>query len=248
MPAVTRLELQDASAGSQMDSADLQGLVRCFPGLHELHLFTVMKQDAGMAPLQQLSHLTALELENVRDTVAPAIAAPTGLQFLWIKQPSTITDLGLQQLTALTSLRELRAEGDFSTAVALEVDEDDGGDGKRIVYIDCTDCPPEVMMGLASGTRSHAHIIVGCSSALTCHVMSFLQQDQQQQQHHAAAATMQCCTFCLKQPPLPTCCMVYCAGAVLRSGNSPPHTASCPHTHAHMHNNRVPKGAIRSPH
>ena len=92
-------------------SADgLKGLARC-AGVRSLALHAPLQHlhavDASTA-LQQLSSLTELSISHVGDEwTSHVLAALTGLSALMIVQPSSVTDVGVLQLTALQQLSSL---------------------------------------------------------------------------------------------------------------------------------------------
>lgn len=118
-PSVRFMNLDNISRASQMDDSGLSSFVFCFPNLVNLYCRSAFKPGIDLAPLRQLSFLTALVTNNIRDDEVPLLSMMLGLSHLYISQPSTITDLGMLQLTALTRLTCLYITGNLSAHGAI---------------------------------------------------------------------------------------------------------------------------------
>ena len=73
-----------------------------------------------LTPLLQLTALTCLWVSGITDGVAGSLSRLQELDDLQIMQPSTLTDAGLQPLTALTQLTRLKFEVDTVNHTGVE--------------------------------------------------------------------------------------------------------------------------------
>jgi len=116
--SVRYMNLESISRASQMDESGLSSFVFCFPNLVNLYCCSAFKPGIDLAPLRQLSSLTTLVIDNIRDEDVPALSMLQRLAHLYMSRPSAITDLGLLQLTALTRLTFLCTAGNTTANVA----------------------------------------------------------------------------------------------------------------------------------
>lgn len=90
-----------------MDSADLDNLICCCPGLRDLNITGVMRPGADVSGLLQLpTSCTTLNIGGAAftDAAAPVLAQLTHLEYLSWCSSEGLTDAGFEQLTALTGV------------------------------------------------------------------------------------------------------------------------------------------------
>jgi hypothetical protein len=121
LPLLQQLLLSDSFA--LLSASDMQGLVTSCPSLQRLDLIRATPYDtplpAGMLSLlPKLHHMTHLSMTNVDDGAAAQLARLTGLESLSIVWQSSITDKGVQELTALRRLTQLWVHGALSSQLA----------------------------------------------------------------------------------------------------------------------------------
>jgi hypothetical protein len=121
LPLLQQLLLSDSFA--LLSAGDMQGLVASCPSLQRLDLIRATPYDtplpAGMLSLlPNLHHMTYLSMTNVDDGAAAQLAGLTGLESLSIVWQSSITDKGVQELTALRRLTQLWVHGALSSQLA----------------------------------------------------------------------------------------------------------------------------------
>lgn len=104
-----------------MDSTDLASFISCCPGLQDLDITGAIKPGADVSALLQLpTSCTSLNIGGAAftDTAAPVLAQLTHLKYMsWCN--SDLTDTGLEQLTALTSLTRLLGYGNLEISDEL---------------------------------------------------------------------------------------------------------------------------------
>lgn len=111
---VCSLCLDDTTQGSQLSIAGLCSLAQCMLKIQVLSCVSALAHDADIHPLQQLSDLKKLTLSNVNNAHTPVLICLEQLVCLKIQAPSTITDCGALQLTALSRLTQLSIAGALS--------------------------------------------------------------------------------------------------------------------------------------
>jgi hypothetical protein len=121
LPLLQELLLADSFA--LHTSADMQALVTACPGLRKLDIIRATPYDLplphGMlSQLPNLRQVTCLSLCNVDDSAARRLAALTQLESLSVVWQSSISDSGVQELTALRRLTQLWVHGALSTQLA----------------------------------------------------------------------------------------------------------------------------------
>jgi hypothetical protein len=121
---------QVADVSAVLGSGDVARLVACCPALEQLMIAGVVQDEADLRSLSQLTALTQLCIggDAIDSGMASnALAQLTGLKTLEVYASPGLNDLGLLELTALTSLTRLVAvycgisEG-LSTGTCLEID------------------------------------------------------------------------------------------------------------------------------
>ncbi|WIA12676.1 hypothetical protein OEZ85_006317 [Tetradesmus obliquus] len=96
-----------------LDSEAMQAMAGCCPALHTLLAPGCVTEDAQLAPLLQLTALSALFLagDEIDDDFAEQqLALLVGLKELRVNLASELTDVGVAHLTALTGLHSLILE------------------------------------------------------------------------------------------------------------------------------------------
>lgn len=89
---------------------DLRKLATCCTALEQLVLNEVVRGAADVSGLVKLpASCTSLMVSGraFKDAAVPALRQLTQLQALWFHFPAELSDVGLQQLTALTGLTRL---------------------------------------------------------------------------------------------------------------------------------------------
>lgn len=93
-----------------LDSADLASMFSCCPAIEDLNIVGVVQPDTDLSVLRQLPESCWMLLvggAGFTDAAASVLAQLTQLQDLgWCNSPG-LTDVGLEQLTALTDLSRL---------------------------------------------------------------------------------------------------------------------------------------------
>jgi uncharacterized membrane protein YgcG len=152
---------------SSLGGRDLGCIVECCPGLQDLALCGVVGPTVFTWPLQHLSSLQSLSVAGAafKDSSAAAVAQIGGLQAVqWLDSPLTVT--GVQQLTALTRLTQLKAVAVCPRASDLGLQ--DGSTAPASSASKCTMGEPRQQGSSRMPTPWSEEVVLQCTEVSQC--------------------------------------------------------------------------------